>query len=442
MYGVGLCLLLLLMPQLLQANSPLKLVKSIAEQAQQIQNIWPGFAAQFNHAIYTDQGDIYLLSNAKELSGWEARERIGQHTVWYKNLPSLKQHKRTFFLGETLEPGVVVDAVVNGDQPITTLFHESFHEFQQQTAVEQVMTDWSAASIDTRMIKIKQVEFNVLKRLLNLSEQEQIKKQILLYVSLRSYREQLMDASNLELERNMEWQEGVATYVGLRANEVINQQAFVPALISYGEKLNQMAQSQELEKFMRFDAYFHGAAVSYLLSQFMPDWQQRINQGASPFALLVSLFPPQILTQEEVDSSLNIGDKNKVIAGEHFDPLREWKKTLFIDGEQLVTGSSSFRSQRMESKLNGHLIHDASKIYINNDYFELSARARRMFLSDGQVFFKLSSLPKKIKNCLQLDEHQFSCEAGEQVKFGGIKLKLKRNMTFFKKPQAWLLKLE
>ncbi len=441
MYRMGLCWLLL-MPQLLQANSSLKLVKSIAEQAEQIQSIWPGFAAQFNHAIYTPKGDIYLLSNETELSGWEAREHIGQLTVWYKNMPSLKQYKRTFFLGETLAPGVVVDAVVNENQPIITLFHESFHEFQKQTPAEKVVTDWSGATIDTSMIKIKQAEFTLLKRMLEMTDQQQLKQQIVLYVSLRAYREQLMDSSNLTLERNMEWQEGVATYVGLRVHEVINQQAFVPALTSYGEKLNQMAQSQELEKFMRFDAYFHGAAVSYLVSQFMPDWQQRINQGASPFALLVALFPPQKLTQQEVESSLNISDKNEVIAGEHFAPLREWKKTLFIDGEPLVAGFSSFRSQKMESKLNGHLVHDVSKIHINNDYFELSARARQMFFSEGQVFFKLSSLPQKLKKCLQLDEERFTCQAGAQIKFGSIKLKLKQDMTFFKKQQLWLLKLE
>jgi hypothetical protein len=419
-----------------QANSSYRLIESIADHATEIQSVWPGFVTSFNHAIYNQSGDIYLLSSLQELPGWELKDDKQDLYIWHKKSADLKQFKRSFFIQEALTSDTFYDGAQNFKAPIKTLFHESFHGFQDRAmAVNE--TTWSNLSISQHVIKIKQAEFNLLQQVMELNDADQLAAKIRLYVSLRAYREALMDAAAVTLERNMEWQEGVATYVGFSIGKIIDNKNINSALMAYGQRLKNNGQQQVLENFMRYDAYFHGAAICYLLNQFDPEWQTKINQGQTPFALLTDIYPAETLSQADVEDGLNLKANNPSFETADFDALESWKKVLYFDLK--YTEGFGFVGKKIESKSNGTLVHDASKVHTESTYLKLTARAKRMFLTETQVAFKLSSSPNEIKNCEKVTVLEFRCEAGKTVKFGGIKLRLKQAMTLHKKQQQWHL---
>jgi hypothetical protein len=413
-------------------------IKEIGNSMEEIQTVWPGFPKSIDHGIYTKNGSIYLLSDRQQLVGWKLKDTIGSNFIWYKKDKSLKKFKRSFMVQQEIEPDLIIDAVMERQAPIKTLFHESFHGFQD-SMVQPGEIDWSTVVVDTHMIQIKRAEFNLLFNILQAKDKKAKEEQIALYSSLRNFRENMMTSQNIELERNMEWQEGVATYVGHRVNEIVNKQKFTKQLLAYGQKLSNSAGYKETENFMRSDAYFHGASICYILNQYDDNWQQQISQGKTPFELLTGIFPPFELDESEVESSLKLKENNEAIVAEAFDAITAWEKALVIDVG--LTGRLSFVAQNMESKPGGTLITGASKVHTDNEYIELSGKAKKLYISDELAAFKLSKTPDKFNQCQQVDVDNYRCKAGTLLKFKGIKIKVKKAIRLLKNKQQWFVKI-
>ncbi len=418
------------------AASPKKTLISIADKASEIQQIWPGFVANFSHAIYHDNGEIYLLSDAKNIKGWSHISSVDGLHIWRNKLEKLRAVKKSFVVNYVVEPGIKIDGVNNGKDAIATLFHESFHGFQNQMVVPD--TEWHEFSIETDWIKFKQVEFNLLKKLLQQSKHTLSSNDVSVYIGLRHHRERLMPLSTVALERNMEWQEGVATYVGHQTKTLFEKQSFSQLLNNYGDWLKQTSQQQITEQFMRYDAYFHGAAVTYLLSQISDDWQQAIEAGTPPFTLLEKAIPTLPLDDAAVEMILGKNNTNKQVHVAAFDALDAWPKALIIDGS--LATKIGFVSRKIESKSNGNLIHQATKVHSKSRYLELSGRAKKMFLSQKQNVLAVSLSAKHFKKCDSINQSQYRCPAGLTIKASGIKINILQDVIVTQHEKQWTMK--
>ena len=212
-------LMVLSLPSLASAQTAQKKLRQVAEQATEIRQIWPGFPASFSHAMYAGSGRTWLLSDESELAGWEMAEQVGDLTIHTSKVDTLKSYDRSIFLSLELSPGVVADGVKDSDG-VDTLFHESFHHHQNLMQSSADFT-WDHAMLETDWVRFKDAEYNQLRRLLSLDDVAAQPDEVSVYLGIRRHREQLMPAGAVHLKRSMEWQEGVATYVGLHVETLI-----------------------------------------------------------------------------------------------------------------------------------------------------------------------------------------------------------------------------
>jgi hypothetical protein len=425
-------LMILSLPSLASAQTAQKKLRQVAEQAAEIRQIWPGFPVSFSHAIYAGSGRTWLLSDQAELVGWEAAEQVGGLTIHKRKIDSLKSYDRPFFLGLELSPGVVADGIKDSDG-VDTLFHESFHNHQNLMQSPADLT-WDHAMLETDWVRFKNAEYNQLRRLLYLDDVASQLDEVSVYLGIRRYREQMMPAGSLHLERAMEWQEGVATYVGLHVDMLIKDGSFTERLLAYGDLLKQQA-SDLTEDFYRYDAYFHGAAVAHLLSQLVPDWQTRIAGGETPFAMLLDTAPVADMSAEAIEMIIGDGSANQVKQASAFNPQEQWNHSVSVSIDK--GAGFTFNAVQLESKANGMLLRDVTDAYSAGDNLELSANVKHVFTGNHTAVFKAKLSDKKLKACEQSGEDLFVCGAGQSIRFKGIRINIRQPMQFSRDGDHW-----
>ena len=422
------------------AQNPQQQLAEIATHATQLRTIWPGFLTEFNHGIYQQNGELYLLSNHVDMTGWELKETTNELSVWFSQQDSLMGSNRGFVIGHQVPPDITIDAVAERKRAVNTLMHESFHGFMKQAAV-QVNLNLNQLSLHSDWIKLKQLEFALLKDILNDAQSKAIlNEQVAVYVGLRQHREAMMDSASLTAERNMEWSEGVATYVGLQAESMVYDEAFTTLLVDYGDWLAGEAADQSAEKFIRYDAYFHGAALSFLAAMFDADWQLAVMQGQSPFEILAAEFAAVKLDPSEVLQSLTIGGNNQIQQQQAFDAQKMWPQAVFIDNG--LTLNPTFSPEKIDSKTNGNLVLEVQNIYSSSRFVEINAYGDAMFLGKQFMVIKLNEHTASLDGCDLQNNQTFQCAAGQTIEFSNVKLVAKQNLYVSRNGAQWYISFQ
>lgn len=421
------------------AQSALKKIEEFLNYSDKIQQVWPGFIQHFHHGIYESNGTIFLAAELQKSENWKKKKVVNGIPIWEIKDTFLKEAPQLFFTNHELSNGFLVDVAFNDKNAISLLFHESFHAYQKQ--LTHPPTNWNQVSISDRVRLIKNKEFGILHNLLekNPDALRQFKKNIIAYISIRKYRESLMDKNSVNLEREMEWQEGVATFVEHQIMKIIKKQSKTvgETLNQYGLKLIQKSTKNKLEQFMRWDSYYHGAAISYLLEQYKYQWKKEIENGKTPFELLSQKFPAIDLSDQDISEILGVKNTNvnKKIGQHPYDEHTKWKKSLQFTSDK---NSLTFQSINVETFANGILAKSVQNFNFSDDDITISGRANAIFFeqakdkrtSHKQIIIKLRKIPKNLKKCEKAEATslQFICKAGTQLTFSGIKLKIKKDI--------------
>ncbi len=420
----------------LQAQSALKKVTTFLKHASSISAIWPGFIDAFHHGIYEDNGDMYLALQQQAPEGWQRVKTVNDVPIWHKQQAGFKALSAEFILGHPLTPDIQVDAVNNNQDAIPTLFHESFHQFQNSLVVPE--TDWSDIDITDRQHKIKQKEFALLHQIMKTksAQWQTAKNSIILYNSIRKYRETLMNQTSADLERAMEWQEGVAAYIEYEVKDILaKRSSFGTLLNDFGAHINIESKKPSLENFMRSQAYFHGAAICQILKHSNPDWQRHIEQGKTPFALLLSTYGSLELTDEEVNQALKFSpsDDNKSITQQRFDDYLGWKFAIEIRNNAELS-NFSFNAIDTSTFANGIHVDTVNNISYSHENLTISGKPLALFLNHDStdkehIYLKVRKIPKKPKSCQALSKTQWQCPAGSKIRGSGLKIIVNKDTT-------------
>jgi len=192
----------------------------------------------------------------------------------------------------------------------------------------------------------------------------------------------------------------------------------------------------QLEQFMRMKAYYHGAAICYLLNNFKPDWKAEFELGKRPFDLLEETFEPVALKKDYVDNLLRIpkNTTNKEIKQKTFNKYQEWKNTLYISTNSETKVFFETGAKNLYSFENGQLIKNIKNLYYDNEKLNITGRSKSLFLDklEGTEAkyntFKIKNIPKKPKTCTKKSKTLWSCKAGTKIKISGLKIKIKKDM--------------
>ncbi|MBL4659009.1 MAG: hypothetical protein JKY19_01530 [Alcanivoracaceae bacterium] len=419
------------------AQSALKKIETFLKHAEEIKQVWPGYIKKFHHGIYGTDGTTYLALEAQDLEGWKKTKTVNNIPIWVKKDKTFKKFANLFFLNYPLQNDVLIDGAFNDKNAIFILFHESFHAFQ--STLKPPLTKWTDISISDYISTIKDKEFAILYGLLKQKKDElhQFKKNIVLYVSIRKYRESLMNKNSVELERSMEWQEGVAAFVEYNIKHIIesNKPSIGPMLNDYGVKISNKTNSNKIEQFMRWSAYYHGSAICYLLDYFNPGWKAQIEQGKKPFDLLEETFRPAELNQGDIEKLLGIGKNinEKQLKQKIFNKYKEWKNILRFSSNN--GESITYQPLYHASFENGTLVKNIISFHYENEMYKITGRAKSLFFENsedsktGNNIFKIKKLPKKPKTCKEISETQWLCEGGTRLKISGLKIDIKQKMN-------------
>ncbi len=429
-----LTLLLLLLINQANGQSALKKVEKFLQYDEQIRQIWPGFIDQYHHSIYSSDGTAYLALDAQNLTDWQQVKVINGTPIWVKKDKKFTEFSGLFFINYPLDNGIMIDGAFNDDQAIYTLFHESFHAFQETLIRPQSL--WQDIDISDYMIAIKRKEFSVLYNLLKnkFSDANELKRNIVLYTSIRKYRESLMKANTFELERAMEWQEGVAAYIEYKIKDIMKSQPFESELNEFGLKATNGMNNTQLDHFMRWSAYYHGAAICFLLEKHYPQWQTQIEQGKTPFELLEKRFSAVELTDEDIKKLLKVNKSSNTqrIQQQTFNQHNKWKNTLEFKNSN---PNMTYQPQKLISFNNGVLAEGVQKLQFESDHLTMSGRPKLLFMPFEQnegfshYYINVRKLPKKPKTCETVSESEWRCKAGTKFKFSGVKITIKKDIN-------------
>lgn len=422
--------LLLLFITQASAQSALKKVEKFLQHDEHIKQIWPGFIKKYHHSIYSSDGTVYLALDEKQLPDWQKVKVVNNTPIWVKKDKKFTQFSGLFFTKYPLTNDLTIDGAFSDDDAIYTLFHESFHAFQD-TLVRPSMS-WQNIKISDYMIEIKRKEFAVLYKLMEhkFNDINEENKNIVLYISIRKYRESLMDDNAIALERAMEWQEGVAAYIEYKIKDIMKKSSFAYQLNKFGLGSTNNDHFNRLENFMRWKAYYHGAAICDILEKYHPQWKAQIELGKTPFELLEGLYSAVDLNDDDIEKLLRVNKNNhsQTVEQQTFNQHKTWKTTLQF---RSTSQSMTYQPQKLTSYNNGILAESIQKLQFEDDFLTISGRPKLLFMpfeqkqGFGYYYIKIRKMPKKPKMCNPITESQWQCKAGTKLKVAGVKIKMK-----------------
>jgi hypothetical protein len=273
-----------------------------------LSHIWPGYWPKDQAFIFHAAGEgALLISPGPRPEGFEPvppddlpSELRGR--AFYRP-GTMKEAVRPFTLDFPLGRGktaVVVNYTGRGGAPVegrpvsatTIMLHEQFHAYQD-TAFER---ESAGQFVDPLSVKDRvafaaaaETEQRVLGAAIKARSAAERKKLLQQYVALRQEREATIPAEARQVEQSFERSEGTAKYIDRVAHAHLFEggAAAVPELIVKELEQYLMRNSGAFGTvWFRGRGYSTGAALSYLLSLYSPQWRQRVEEGAALDELL------------------------------------------------------------------------------------------------------------------------------------------------------------
>lgn len=185
-------------------------------------------------------------------------------------------------------PNTIMYEVGQSDDDLSTLFHEQFHDFQDDRFVWR--GEGGSEYVDLSLIDDLEaftfgveLERRVLADILATPDDQTRRELARVYLALRRDRERGMAPSVVVTERHREWAEGTAQYVGLQASLLVAGHPAERIREDLTKSLREDLLSRQGDfaiNMFRWRAYSTGASLAWLLDDLgVPQWRATIESG-------------------------------------------------------------------------------------------------------------------------------------------------------------------
>ncbi|MBA3988459.1 MAG: hypothetical protein C0463_04955 [Idiomarina sp.] len=273
--------------------------EEIYQHREALRTIWPGYDPVERGVGYYNSSDGYVTI---ALEADTAPPHFTQLSpgVWRSN-EGFSHLRRSFYINTSLHDTQVtlVYYPLANESQFTLLFHEDFHGYQRDSFAERrgntlARFDAGNMPLDTLVAALR-IERSLLTTALEADSSERLEQALLSYASVRVWRESQLPSSSVLVERRNETVEGTASWVGYRANQVLEGQpesAFVKNLKSRLQHDYESMGSNASIRLLTARVYATGAALTELLPHVTDvEWQTIIEQDTTAlFEVLLQVF--------------------------------------------------------------------------------------------------------------------------------------------------------
>lgn len=305
-------------------------------------------------------------------------------------------------------PNTVAVRFGNPDQGLNLLFHEQFHDFQQDAfrwigGGYEEFIDPELVSDRAGFAARAEIERRVLAEALMEPETAARRRLARRYLVLRRTRLQALPPEIGAVEAHREWSEGTAQYVGIQGAAIAagRPEAVKDTIVAGLRKDLIEADGGFMVNWFRWRAYDVGAAMAWLLDDLRTDWRPRVQAGERLDSLLDEVLGPDaavvdpaaVLTGYDLDRlTAQIAEQlaqspNSLANREAFLATAPKRLTIEVDaGPELLNGlRMSFQSVTMTPLPNDAMaLPDAAYFVMQLGSYELDIRRRSVLVEQTE----------------------------------------------------------
>jgi len=261
--------------------------------------IWPGLGHASIPIILYNERQEFLISETTPLTPWSVVEGDSFSGKHYYHRNASNPQAFAVRLGDTWAASMSTFEMTNRKAPIkmsremhvVAVLHEMFHAFQARKNPGRFRQALQVYGSEARypgklpeFISGWQTEGTLLAAAFKLTDPPAVRSAVRDFLQTRDSRRARagLSADLVAYERELEWLEGLATYVEARVYELAVSGAHAPALSPYdrGLSLFRLSDLYRLEKLLgsqdgdlRF--YLSGMAEARMLDMLSPDWKEK-----------------------------------------------------------------------------------------------------------------------------------------------------------------------
>lgn len=253
------------------------MAERIAAQSDALSQLWPGYwPPEQPFVLYAPgTGAVFGGAASSGAVSFQPGPLAGANFGFVMDFPS------------GVDNTIMVE-ITGSDDDLSTLFHEQFHDFQDDRFV------WRGPGgneyVDLSLIEDLEtftfgveLERRVLADILAAPDMQTRRALAGVYLALRRDRERGMAPSVVITERHREWTEGTAQYAGLQASLLVAGHPAQRIREELIDGLNEDLLSRQGDfaiNMFRWRAYSTGASLAWLLDDLgVPDWRAAIESG-------------------------------------------------------------------------------------------------------------------------------------------------------------------
>ncbi|MBU2167931.1 MAG: hypothetical protein KKF88_08845 [Alphaproteobacteria bacterium] len=253
------------------------MAERITAQSDALASLWPGYWPQQQPFILyaPDTGAVFGGAASPQGITYQPGALAGANFGFVMDFPSGVDN-------------TIMLEVTGPDDDLSTLFHEQFHDFQDDRFVWR--GEGGSEYVDLSLIDDLhaftfgvELERRVLAEILAAPDRPTRREMARVYLALRRDRERAMAPSVVITERHREWTEGTAQYAGLQASLLVAGHPPSQIREELTDGLNEDLLSRQGDfaiNMFRWRAYSTGASLAWLLDDLgVPEWRATIESG-------------------------------------------------------------------------------------------------------------------------------------------------------------------
>lgn len=282
--------------------------------------VWPGFGDLHIPVLLYNDRYYFIFTEGKPSLLWKPVSRNNdQEITYYRNLVknpqafavkigdqwagsfgTLKKANKSYYLGIRSQlPPVLKNlfpyqlATLSDDFYVAAIIHEMFHAFQAEQFPGKFRKAGYVYNVinkypyhDESIIQLWNKEGEMLARALESSDKKEIVACLSQFIKIREKRRQKLTPELIELEKRIEWLEGLAKYAEMKAYELAAGQGRGTGMINYKkglpywqQEIGRLKKLGEVSMGDDFRFYLSGMAQARLLDKLKLDWKKEVMKN-------------------------------------------------------------------------------------------------------------------------------------------------------------------
>lgn len=375
----------------------------IHDKKAQLSQVWMGYDAEQRRIGFIDSEKfIYLKAHELPNNGFDEVEK----ELW-KSEKAYAQFNGLFHINAQITPEIRATIVEAGARKnylalSALILHEDFHGFQRDHFVDHRSDTLAYADIGEippyEVFAAVRFERRLLQSILERFDETDVRNELITsYVAHRNVRNQLMPKSFSINENAIERSEGTATWFEFYAMKAVGfLDDVVPVLIRRLQSSSEERGGDLSARLYSQRLYGTGAAISEIAHRLnIPDWQQAIELGKSPFDILNEHYAVSsekaLQTYQVLQTSQAY--RNELIVSKRFEvpiaPLQRlkdiadeyaFKVTFELDNTSSDEFDYGFSAKQLVSLPEGLLLPNIHRFNASSDNVRISVEGENVLL--------------------------------------------------------------